>query len=49
MNVAAALYRSVSDRTFRRDLNILIELELVVHDENDLVANIDVMDQFIPA
>ena len=33
----------------RRDLKILSELELVVYDENDLVANIDVMDQFIPA
>ena len=47
--VAFPLYRSVGIRTFRRDLKILTELELVVHDENDLVANIDVMDQFIPA
>lgn len=49
MQVAAALYRGVGDRTFRRDLKILTELELVVRDENDLVANIDVMDRFIPA
>ena len=49
MQVAAALYRKVGDRTFRRDLKILTELELVVHDENDLVANVDVMDQFTPA
>ena len=49
MQVAAPLYKGVGDRTFRRDLKILTELELVVQDEHDLVANIDVMDQFIPA
>ncbi len=49
MQVAAPLYRGVGDRTLRRDLKILTELELVVQDEDDLVANIAVMDQFIPA
>ena len=49
MQLAAPLYKGVGDRTFRRDLKILTELELVVQDEHDLVANIDVMDQFIPA
>lgn len=49
MQMAATLYKGVGDRTFRRDLKVLSELELVVHGEHDLVANIDVMDQFIPA
>ena len=32
-----------------RDLKILSDLDLVLSEGYDLVANIDVMDQFIPA
>ena len=48
-HVAAALYRRVGERTRMRDLKILSDLDLVLSEGDDLVANIDVMDQFIPA
>ena len=47
-HVAAALYRRVGERTRMRDLKILSELDLVLSEGDDLVANINVMDQFIP-
>ena len=42
------LYKGLSAKTLRRDLDFLLEQGLVTVDEDNLRANLDVMDRYVP-
>jgi hypothetical protein len=47
-DVVAAIYRGVGDRTIRRDLNLLLEHELIIERDSLPAANVPIMDEFTP-
>ena len=47
-DVVAAIYRGVGDRTIRRDLNLLLEHELIIERDGLPAANVSIMDEFSP-
>jgi hypothetical protein len=42
------LYKGLSAKTLRRDLDFLLEQGLVTVDDDNLRANLDVMDRYVP-